>query len=213
LYKNKTSRYWINTRCTRVKQKRYGADTIEKIRQLKVAVPARTAVTIYRLLKADMKESCPSKETIRRALKTLGFAHDESPGRKSYVKFERDFPNELWQIYFKGYEFFEHLGKLYPLAIMDNRSRFVVAARWCTDQEETNVLLLLREAFEKQGLPNEILSDNGTQFKIVVGEPATRYHRLLVRLDVKPVYHRNFARAIKPLFELCEDRFMKKHQI
>jgi len=157
---------------------------------LKVAVPARTAVTIYRLLKVDMKESCPSKETIRRALKNLGFARDESPGRKSYVKFERDFPNELWHIDFKGYEFFEHLGKLYLLAIMDDRSRFVVAARWCTDQEETTVLLLLREAFEKQSLPNEILSDNGTQFKNVVGEPATRYYRLLVRLDVKPVYHR-----------------------
>ena len=95
LYKDKASRYWTNTRCTRVKQKRYGPDTIEKIRQLKVAVPARTAVTIYRLLKADMKELYPSKETIRRVLKNLGLSRDESPGRKSYVKFERDFPNEL----------------------------------------------------------------------------------------------------------------------
>lgn len=190
LYKDKASRYWNNTRCTRVKQKRYGPDTIEKIRQLKVAVPARTAVTIHRLLKADIKESCPSKETIRRVLKNLGFSRDESPGRKSYVKFERDFPNELWHIDFKGYEFFDHLGKLYLLAIMDDRSRFIIASRWFTDQEGTTVLLLLREAFEKWGLPNEILSDNGTQFKNTVGEPATRYYRLLVRLDVKPVYHR-----------------------
>jgi len=190
LYKDKTSRYWTKKRCTRVRQKRHGPEIIEKIRQLKVAVPARTAVTIYRLLKADLKTAFPSKETIRRVLKRLGFSRDASPGRKSYVKFERDFPNELWHIDFKGYEFFEHLGKLYLLAIMDDRSRYIIAAHWCTDQEETSVLLLLREAFEKWGLPNEILSDNGSQFKNMIGEPATRYYRLLVKLDVQPVYHR-----------------------
>jgi transposase len=106
LYKDKASRYWTNMRCTRVKQNRYGPDIIETIRQLKVAVPARTAVTIHRLLKADLKESCPSKETIRRMLNSLGFSRDASPGRKSYVKFERDFPNDLWHVDFKGYEFF-----------------------------------------------------------------------------------------------------------
>jgi len=57
LYKDKTSRYWTKKRYTRARQKRHGPEIIEKIRRLKVAVPARTAVTIYRLLKADLKTS------------------------------------------------------------------------------------------------------------------------------------------------------------
>ena len=140
-------------------------------------------------MKKRLGERCPSPETIRRILRELGLSKGSPRDRRGYTKFERDRPNDLWQIDFKGEDYFGPLGKLYLLAVLDDCSRFVVAARWYTTQEEAHVILLLRETFEHNGLPNEMVSDNGVQFKTLQGEPATRYCRLLALLGVRVIYH------------------------
>ncbi len=189
LYADKSSRYWVGTRYKKARPRTYGAETRDLVKQLKDEAPARSAVAIHASMKQRLGETCPSPETIRRILRELGLSKGSPRDRRGYIKFERERPNELWQIDFKGEDHFGPLGKLSLIAILDDCSRFVVAARWCANQEEAHVIALLREAFEHYGLPNEVVSDNGAQFKNFQGEPATRYCRLLALLGVRVIYH------------------------
>ena len=189
LYKDKGSRYWMGTRNKREQPRIYGDEIRDLVKQLKDEVPERSAITIREQLRQRLGEECPSVETIRRILRDLGLSKGSPRNRQGYVKFEREFPNDLWQIDFKGEDYFGHFGKLSLLAIIDDCSRFVIAARWCSTQEESNVILLLRDAFTQHGLPNEIVSDNGTQFRTLQGEPTTRYCRLLALVGVRVIFH------------------------
>jgi putative transposase len=188
---NKQSSYWTGKRNTRTREPTYGDDVRARVRELHDAVPTRSATTIHRLLKADMREGCPSLQTVRRMLRDQGLGRKKIPHRKNYIKFERDFPNDMWQVDFKGWDVLGHLGKLHLLAFMDDRSRYIVKARWFRTDRAHHVLRLLRDAFESCGLPNNILSDNGSQFKNIQGDTnTTRYYRLLCLLDVKPIFHK-----------------------
>lgn len=190
LYSDKESPYWKGTRGKRVRKKRYGDDVKDIVKQLKEEVPERNAMTIWDFMTRRLGTKCPSVETIRRMLREEGYSRGKPVDRKGYVKFERERPNDLWQIDFKGWDYFEHLGKLHLLAIIDDCSRYVVAARWCPTEEESHVIILLRDAVTRLGLPNEILADNGSQFRNNQNEPATRFHRLLTMLGVQVIYHR-----------------------
>jgi transposase InsO family protein len=189
LYADEKSRYWNPARHCRKKKKRYGRKVRERVAELRMDVQERPASSIHRMLKNELKGNCPSVQTVRRILREAGLSRGKPRRKKNYIKYERDFPNELWQIDFKGWSFFKNLGKLHLLAILDDRSRFIVAARWYRSSEERHVIDLLRQAFLDHGLPNEVLSDNGSQFKTIKGENSTRYYKLLALLGVKPIYH------------------------
>jgi len=189
LYEDKGSRYWTGTRGRKAQPRKYGDEVRLLIKQYKEEVPDRSAVTIHDLMQQRARGEHPSIETIRRIIRDLGLSHGKPRDRVGYVKFERQFPNDLWQIDFKGEDYFGHLGKLSLLAIIDDCSRFVIAARWYPEQDEANVILLLRDAFTQHGLPNEIISDNAAQFKTLQGEPLTRYCRLLALVGVRVLFH------------------------
>ncbi len=189
LYEDKGSRYWTGTRGKKTQPRKYGDEVRLLVKQYKEEAPDRSAVTIYELMRQRSGGEHPSVETIRRILRDLGLSRGKPRDRKGYVKFERQFPNDLWQVDFKGEDYFGHLGKLSLLAIIDDCSRLVIAARWYPSQEESNVILLLRDAFTQHGLPNEIISDNGSQFKALQSEPMTRYCRLLALVGVRVLFH------------------------
>jgi len=189
LYKDKESRYWTSKRFTKEQPCTYGEETINIVKCLKDEVPERSAVAIHEHMMQQLGDKCPSVETIRRILRDLGLSKGSPRNREGYIKFERERPNELWQIDFKGDDSFDHLGKLSLLAILDDCSRFVVAARWCTRQDEANVILLLRDAFLQQGLPNEMVSDNALCFRAMQGEPSTRYCKVLSLVGVRVIFH------------------------
>lgn len=60
-----------------------------------------------------------------------------------------------------------------------------MAAEYFRDQKRLNVLKTIRNAVMAYGRPNQILADNGTQFKNLIGELGTKYTRLLEILDIK----------------------------
>jgi transposase InsO family protein len=189
LYADKESRYWRGTRFARTRNAKYGEKIDALIKALKEEVPERSAVIIHEFLMDHLGDECPSVETIRRSLVKMNYSKGKPRDRTGYVKYERDLPNDLWQIDFKGWDYIEHLGKAFLLAIIDDRSRFVLAARWYASDEESHVIDLLQNAFETHGLPNEILSDNGSQFRGIHPDQETKYQRLLAMLGVKAVHH------------------------
>lgn len=188
---DKESRYWKGTRGSKNRVCTYDDNVKEAVLSLRRELPSRSAVAIHRHLTAALGTKCPSLTTIRRLLREAGLTKETSGRDKDYIKFEREHPDDLWQVDFKGKDHVRHLGWLHLLAFLDDCSRFVVAARWYASEREEQVLHLLKEALERHGLPKQILSDNGSQFKSSRGEAnTTRYYRLLTYLGVQAIYHR-----------------------
>lgn len=155
LYADKESRYWKGTRNKRERAPRYGKDIREKVLDMRRELPSRSASTIHRFLKAELGDNCPSVQSIRRYLREAGLVKERRYRDKNYITFEREFPNDLWQVDFKGWDLVGHMGKLHLLAFMDDCSRFVVGARWYMSDRAENVIHLLKRALESHGLPNE----------------------------------------------------------
>ncbi len=168
--------------------KRYSSEIIDKIIELKKEVPQRSAPIIRKIIKKSFPDEVPSLSTIRNYIRNQGLAFKRATPRKGYIKFERKYPNDLWQIDIAGVQTVGHLGKLYLIALLDDHSRFIVAAEYFKSQKGTNVIKIIRDAIMTHGRPNQILADNGTQFKNMIGELGTKYSKLLSMLDIKPIF-------------------------
>lgn len=81
-----------------------------------------------------------------------------------------------------------HLKKLYLIALLDDCSRFIVAAEYFKNQKGLNVIKVIRDGVVAYGRPNQILADNGTQFRNLVGELGTKYTKLLEHLGIEPIF-------------------------
>ncbi len=170
------------------RSKSYPPEVFARIVEFKKELPQRSAPMIRKLLKKEYSNNTPSLSTIRKYIRDQGLTYKSIIQRKGYVKFERKNPNDLWQIDIAGVQTVGHLEKLYLIALLDDYSRFIVAAEYFKDQKGLNVIKVLRNAVLAYGRPNQILADNGTQFKNLIGELGTKYTRLLEILDVKPIF-------------------------
>jgi transposase InsO family protein len=100
--------------------------------------------------------------TIHRILVRHGLVFPRVRDCSATVRFEREHPNELWQMDFKG-EYPLGDGSLcYPLTVLDDHSRFVVGLQGLTDQQGESVYGSLVKVFGEYGVPEEMLMDHGT---------------------------------------------------
>ena len=75
-------------------------------------------------------------------------------------RFERQAPNELWQMDFKGP--YRGPGKpCIPLSILDDHSRYAVGLYALQDLDTEGVLASVRRSFQHYGLPQAVLMDHG----------------------------------------------------
>jgi transposase InsO family protein len=80
----------------------------------------------------------------------------------SWRRFEHPCPNDLWQMDFKGHVGLADGGRLHPLTVLDDHSRYAVVLRACLDQRTLTVRDALVAAFRRYGLPLAIITDNGS---------------------------------------------------
>jgi transposase InsO family protein len=78
----------------------------------------------------------------------------------AYQRFEAAAPNDLWQLDFMGQPDLP-TGKVHPLTLLDDHSRFALLVAACAHQQADVVRELLTCAFRRYGLPRRILTDNG----------------------------------------------------
>lgn len=74
-------------------------------------------------------------------------------------RFERSEPNQLWQVDFKGYVEVARR-KVYPLTVLDDHSRFLLALGCGEDVTMARAWGVLWNVFGEYGLPEAILCDN-----------------------------------------------------
>lgn len=126
-----------------------------------------------------------------------------------YQRFEYACPNELWQMDFKGqFKMLNH-GFCYPLTIMDDHSRFSLCLKACDNQQSLTVKDQMISVFRKYGLPDKILTDNGSPWGTAgnlnkSGESVLSMLEIwLIRLNVRVVH----GRPYHPQTQGKEERF------
>lgn len=106
-----------------------------------------------------------SEQHTRRILLTAGLGKENLKRVKAIVRFEADYPNELWQTDIMGKIYFPNIGVLYLIATLDDCSRFVPAGRWFKTQGKMNVFFIWYESLSRFGIPDKMLQDEGSQYK------------------------------------------------
>jgi transposase InsO family protein len=107
----------------------------------------------------------PSVSTIFRVLKARGFVTLEPHKRpkSSFVRFEADVPNEMWQADMTHVELAN--GELFEvLNMVDDHSRLCVASRAMKVVKAADVVRVLHQAGARFGYPASFLTDNGLIF-------------------------------------------------
>jgi transposase InsO family protein len=106
----------------------------------------------------------------------------------AFVRFEQDAPNLLWQMDFKGHFALQTLQqRCHPLTVLDDHSRFALGVVACANEQATTVQRALTAIFERYGLPECLLSDNGSPWG-GAEDPAHPWTRLtvwLLRLGIR----------------------------
>lgn len=82
------------------------------------------------------------------------------PTQIKFVKYEWPKPNMLWHVDWTSCPF---TGKQL-IAFIDDHSRYLIHAEYFENATTENTLLAFSNAISKHGIPEAILSDNGTQF-------------------------------------------------
>jgi transposase InsO family protein len=116
----------------------------------------------WKLQKLGIKE-VPALSTITAILHRHGRITEEaSQKRKALQRFERERPNELWQMDFKGHFGLGNGKRCHPLVLLDDHSRYCAGLYAYLDERGETVQAGLTASFRTYGLPEEMLMDNGS---------------------------------------------------
>jgi transposase InsO family protein len=140
-----------------------------------------------RLLDLD-RQNVPSASTITSILGRHGLLSevDGAGERRTVQRFERESPNELWQMDFKGHFGMVGGGRCHPLTVLDDHSRYSIGIRACENQQACTVMRELVLMFRRYGLPVQMLMDNGSPWGDPGGrQPWTIVTSWLVRLGIR----------------------------
>lgn len=106
-------------------------------------------------------QGVPSASTITAILWRYGRIDPvEAAQHQPWQRFEREAPNELWQMDFKGH-FPLLVGRCHPFTVLDDHSRFCLGLEACANERGETVREQLVAIFRRYGLPIAIVADNG----------------------------------------------------
>ena len=110
---------------------RSAAVTEQAVLSLRAEHPAWGGRKIARRMKDLGHEAVPAASTVTAILKRHGIElGTHGGGQSAWTRFERARPNDLWQMDFKGHVGL-HAGRLHPLTVLDDHSRFSVVLAAC----------------------------------------------------------------------------------
>jgi len=116
-----------------------------------------------------------SPTAVSRVLKEWGCEVVEQPTRphRDHVRsFERATPNQLWQTDLFTFVLKRQNQRVYLVAFLDDHSRYVVSYGLHASQSTALVLEVFRAGIASYGTPEEVLTDNGSQYVTWRGKSA-----------------------------------------
>lgn len=144
-------------------------------------------------LQAVSEAELPAASTITEILRRHQLLDAaEASKHQAFTRFERPRPNDLWQMDFKGHFAVTRGGRCHPLTVLDDHSRFAVALRACENEQAATVQTALSEIFRRYGLPNQMLTDNGSPWGDACKSSYTGLSVWLLRLGIEVSHGRPY---------------------
>lgn len=176
-----TSRQWVRQWWTRYRDAGYDEEALESRSSRPETIHRKRDEYEEQILEA--KDQYPmhgprklkhladiplSQTTIWKVLREHGRVN-ESPkrqGRRTYTRYERSSPNDLWQVDIMTHRLQGGDGpRRWIVTVLDDHSRFVLASTVLEEQpHEADMVRILRAAFRQWGRPKQVLTDRGHQF-------------------------------------------------
>jgi putative transposase len=113
-------------------------------------------------------------------------------GGAAYQRFEKEAPNLLWQMDFKGWVTMTNQACCHPLTIVDDHSRFAICLAACPNEQGSTVQRQLEMTFRHYGLPEAMFVDNGGPWGDSAGSRWTRLGVWLLKHGVDVLHSRPF---------------------
>ncbi len=132
-----------------------------------------------------------SAAAVARVLAEAGYeAKDEAtrPHPDHVRHFERARPNQLWQTDLFTFVLKRQNRRVYLVAFMDDHSRFIVGYGLHASQSSALVLEVLKAGLASYPAPQEILTDNGSQY--VTWRGTSQFTRELAKRGIKQIVAR-----------------------
>lgn len=132
------------------------------IEQSLVVLRKKTGYSAYQLrIKLEQKNISISESSIKRMIKkhNLSRGNKTEGNKQSYVRWQRDHPNTLWQLDGTQLE-----DTSWRLPIIDDCSRYCLGVFFYKTMTTNNVIKALEECIRMHGKPRQILTDNGSEF-------------------------------------------------
>ena len=147
--------------------------------------PAWGARKLRAWLIAHGHDRMPSSSTITSILRRNGRINaEDSSKHTAWQRFERQAPNELWQMDFKGHFAMSQGGRCHPLTVLDDHSRFAVGLQACSNELGETVQERLTHIFRHYGLPDRMLMDNGAPWATHHEDAYTHFTVWLMTLGI-----------------------------
>ena len=168
------------------------SDDLERhILEMRDEHPAWGARKIARRMQ-DLGMEPPSASTVHAILSRHGRIGTQADERMAQGRFEREVPNLLWQMDFKGRTQMACGNWCYPLTIIDDHSRFAIAIEACLNEQLETVQARLETIFRRYGMPLAIYCDNGNPWGAGVPNQWTRLRVWLLKLGIELIHSRPY---------------------
>jgi transposase InsO family protein len=138
------------------------------------------------LLRSSALPASPA--AVARVLHEAGYQLHESPTRPHPDhprRFERAWPNQLWQTDLFTFVLKRQNRRVYLVAFLDDHSRFLVSFGLHASQSTALVLEVFRAGVAAYQAPAEVLTDNGAQYVTWRGESA--FHKELKQRGIAQI--------------------------
>jgi len=153
----------------------------KEIRRVREANPRIGSRRIQWLLQVASHHS-----TVHRLLRSLGLVKERPYKRRVWKRFRAEAPNKRWQTDIT--ETLLHGRILYKITLVDDHSNYRLASRLSWEATGAKISRVLRKAIGKHGVPGELLSDNGAQFRGHKGGETMEVGGLCRRLGIRQVF-------------------------
>lgn len=179
------------------------AEMEELILSVRINHPTWGPRKILRNLADKGNDGLPAASTVASILKRNGFVTPEQSACHTPVKrFERDEPNDLWQMDFKGHFGMCDGNRCHPLTIKDDHSRNLLCLDAYDNEQWISVKGSLDRVFRENGLPNSILCDNGAPWGNSK-QGYTLFELMMMQMDILPIH----GRPLHPQTQGKDERF------